>query len=1258
MSTISRKPLELAYLRTGSVKVSSPLLNEGPFVVPLPYGISKDLTQAFTATSIIPTSPTSSITSSISNLNLALLKDTSQGAQNQITYDTIVENKTDWPGFPLTGFTPGNDYTSFFTLKNCTIPIEDIKFRIPSYLYPIIKQYYTNGNPGNQSLDIHISAFLVRTKLPIGSTPITNFNTIKSQLNKDVESIKNIVPKINPAEDIMLLKKPSLSSPGAFSPGRNGYVAPDNFGGPDSGVIACAPLATKQFSNILDLDIFLNFDTRHNVLPSEISPGDLVYYTADGNYNKPQTFPIALRGDEVLYWVVACHLNRPEDIGLSFTGYKDYPKQFQPNTPYEIGDLVWAFYVPITYSANMRGLGTQTLNEFGILKNLHAAEVPSTTGIGIKSNNLGDNWKASIMGEKVFNRINLPRLNIKIKVLSLSTERRTTSDPLFTPGRPRGIIGFYPGDDTTVNADGFVVNPSYSTNEYSVYFSGANLFLYHKTTSIKDPSSPYAVGDNDSVGLLSVLEIDDVIFIEILTTSTGAVFKIDRSRNLTFTNLLTYNFVESAQESTLRFGSTFYQGNLDPNIEIQEVSIETTRDGEIDVYECNRNYTSDPNGSPGFFSTTTTNTDSISFDLQGEPWIDFKPVPESSYGATFFPPSSFKIPTGSNIVTDGQRDGFNMNLNTDDTGYESLVQHRYPESTPERKYYATQLRKETLPDNTLLIEPSTNFPILNSPCNVLMNNAEKGRPNPFIQDVDYATSITKPVNYDALVSESATRSTIPESHYTQFSSINPRYEGSRISTPSFNTGNNLSSQYAGGVHALYYKPVKDWKAQERFDSLIPKGTIDLREYIVEFVSTRVNNETYEYTYNYYPNPNYGRYDPHGESGTAPNLGNIETYFNSGEVSNNYKVINFDNNLIDLAPGTQNYTSHYDDDPAGAQTLGLVILTNFKLITTSISNKTQNGGMICPFSPTSENPFFRTQDQSYQGESGQIPVLKGLTNKTKYPPSMGILELQYIINPDNSISQIQPTDEDLQLIKSLVTSPKTSKNTPIIYPDSVEVTLPGSGVEIDLPTFFNKSVPSSQKQIDGENVTIENPPTAAQILNQIQEIFGANESPQYLTFTDLGIYDRFPTGSEGIDYTDSYSTFGIKGTTIPFILNNTIGLALFNTGSKLPDDFINIKNLKGEQNIDVGLFPGGALLNYTINSMSTPSNGLDPNNTSTRIFNTGDFKNSAGGSEGLGGFIYPSNIQFTDSKKLPGEFLQVLFDNNIITPDAFYKSRTS
>jgi hypothetical protein len=84
----------------------------------------------------------------------------------------------------------------------------------------------------------------------------------------------------------------------------------------------------------------------------------------------------------------------------------------------------------------------------------------------------------------------------------------------------------------------------------------------------------------------------------------------------------------------------------------------------------------------------------------------------------------------------------------------------------------------------------TNLVILESyiepDCLVLEGNVLENRLNPFLMDVDYSFSQTQAVNQQLILTGSATRFAVPESNYTMLRSVNPRYNGSRTTSPNFN----------------------------------------------------------------------------------------------------------------------------------------------------------------------------------------------------------------------------------------------------------------------------------------------------------------------------------------------------------------------------------------------------------------------------------------------------------------------------------------
>jgi hypothetical protein len=86
----------------------------------------------------------------------------------------------------------------------------------------------------------------------------------------------------------------------------------------------------------------------------------------------------------------------------------------------------------------------------------------------------------------------------------------------------------------------------------------------------------------------------------------------------------------------------------------------------------------------------------------------------------------------------------------------------------------------------------TNFTIFESyiepDCLVIDNDAQVNRPSDRYFDVDFATSQIIAVNKENILSGSATPATVPDSYYTTARIINPRYVGSKNTSPDLNTG--------------------------------------------------------------------------------------------------------------------------------------------------------------------------------------------------------------------------------------------------------------------------------------------------------------------------------------------------------------------------------------------------------------------------------------------------------------------------------------
>ena len=98
----------------------------------------------------------------------------------------------------------------------------------------------------------------------------------------------------------------------------------------------------------------------------------------------------------------------------------------------------------------------------------------------------------------------------------------------------------------------------------------------------------------------------------------------------------------------------------------------------------------------------------------------------------------------------------------------------------------------------VILDPYLNTPNFeNSVWNAVIGNATNIRPGTLYQDIDYSTSTTTPVNFQSILSGSATRATVPDSNYSTERITIPRYKGSRSTSNGF----NLNST-SGGLGVL------------------------------------------------------------------------------------------------------------------------------------------------------------------------------------------------------------------------------------------------------------------------------------------------------------------------------------------------------------------------------------------------------------------------------------------------------------------------
>ena len=87
---------------------------------------------------------------------------------------------------------------------------------------------------------------------------------------------------------------------------------------------------------------------------------------------------------------------------------------------------------------------------------------------------------------------------------------------------------------------------------------------------------------------------------------------------------------------------------------------------------------------------------------------------------------------------------------------------------------------------TYSLSSSPSIQFYNSDYYAIPNNENANRDNTFLKDIDYSSNPNYPVNRLAIISGSATPAQTPDSNYTTARIINPRYDGSRVSSADYN----------------------------------------------------------------------------------------------------------------------------------------------------------------------------------------------------------------------------------------------------------------------------------------------------------------------------------------------------------------------------------------------------------------------------------------------------------------------------------------
>jgi hypothetical protein len=172
----------------------------------------------------------------------------------------------------------------------------------------------------------------------------------------------------------------------------------------------------------------------------------------------------------------------------------------------------------------------------------------------------------------------------------------------------------------------------------------------------------------------------------------------------------------------------------------------------------------------------------------------------------------------------------------------------------------------------LVVEPYLTSPFYGTDCDVTYGNASQPVSNPFLQDIDYGDGVIIPINNAAIINNTATKGTVPESFFTVKSILNPTYESVNTVSEYNKEESAFTTQVSSGVFVAYfdsYQTLQQFnqeKYQTRFNF---KYLITPEEELIEISNDPTILYTLLYNFGTNANPNT-TYDFISTGGTDTN----------------------------------------------------------------------------------------------------------------------------------------------------------------------------------------------------------------------------------------------------------------------------------------------------------------------------------------------------------------------------------------------------
>jgi hypothetical protein len=160
-------------------------------------------------------------------------------------------------------------------------------------------------------------------------------------------------------------------------------------------------------------------------------------------------------------------------------------------------------------------------------------------------------------------------------------------------------------------------------------------------------------------------------------------------------------------------------------------------------------------------------------------------------------------------------------------------------------FYVTQSTSPTTPvSNLVVLQPYLDEDFYVSEYNVLAGNAVIPRYSALYMDVDYSTNTIQAVNFDQIITGSATRAAVQDSNYTTFANISPRYIGKELNSAAINVWTDGDISY--GKTPNVSNPEVNFVSFKSLNGTSPQwgnNNSDLTQVNVEYIINNNNSLT-------------------------------------------------------------------------------------------------------------------------------------------------------------------------------------------------------------------------------------------------------------------------------------------------------------------------------------------------------------------------------------------------------------------------------